>query len=225
MYNNPTPLDVNIHGKKAVKQVDNYKFAKNISSCPIGIQEYFEACLDYPILFTKDTNGNWMAVAIMSLEENKNYFINTKGEYLQKKYIPAFIRKYPFVFMTNQESSSDTLFLAVEDSFLEDLNKTNQDKALFTKDKSHTQYLSDVLSFMNIFQADLLKSSKYVKELDSMNLLTKQTFTIIKDNKEYKIEDFYSVDEAAFKKANKMNKQSVCYIISHLISLRNLKRL
>jgi hypothetical protein len=73
----------------------NFKFASKINSVPLAVTEFEMACRSYPIVFS---SGETVApVSIVGLREEENLFLDEESAWLSNIYVPAYIRKYPFI--------------------------------------------------------------------------------------------------------------------------------
>lgn len=173
-------------------------------------------------------DNNWFTSVILGYKENNNLFVDEKGNWEKSHYIPAFVRKYPFVFI--KEKNKDNLFLALDKDYLGD-EKNNEVRKLFNDKGENTNILNNVLTFLNQFHADSLSTKEFVKQLDEWEILEEKT-VIINDKKEqFNINGLYVVNEEKLKnlskkKKNDINdKNAIPLITAHLISLSNIQKL
>ena len=94
MFKNLETLDAENHKNLRFAPANDFSFAAELSSAPLSASEVMEAARAFPIVFT--TDGPLLPMALMSVEEGKNVFINENGEW-QASYVPAHIRRYPFI--------------------------------------------------------------------------------------------------------------------------------
>jgi len=87
----------------------DFGFAAKSPLVPLTVDEFTRAGLDYPILFF---GADRQPYAVAGLEEARNLFI-TEGAYRAGAYIPAYLRRYPFVF-ARDEDSADRLILCID---------------------------------------------------------------------------------------------------------------
>ncbi|MDY0328290.1 MAG: SapC family protein [Arcobacteraceae bacterium] len=227
MYKNLEVLNKEIHKSSALRELQDASFAKDIISAPLTVAEFFESCKDYPIVFAKEANGEWMATAMLGYKEKENLFINDENRWESKRYIPAFIRRYPFIFV----QQNDQLLLAF-DGQLKSEDKENESRKFFKEDGTNSEFLDSVLKFLNQYQADAKATSEFIKQLDSWELLEEKVATIVNNkNERYNINGFYVVNEEKLKNLSKKKKDDICaknalpLITAHLISLSNIQRL
>ena len=165
-YDRVVPVNSERHRDWAVTVGTNYDFAQTVNSIPLTAVEFGEAATCYPIVFVgKDENV--MPAAIMGIQADKNLFINEAGE-LEGAYAPAFLRRYPFVFSTNDEG--DRLTLCLDEGY-KGFNEEGRGERLFDAEGEQTQYLKGTLSFLSRFQAHFNRTQVFCKKLQELELL------------------------------------------------------
>lgn len=240
MYKNIELINTIKHKDVIVKDVNDLSFASKLISSPITVREFFEACKDYPIVFAKDANNEWLATVMLGFKENENLFIDKEtNKWTNKKYIPASIRRYPFIFVNNPQSPNE-LSLGIESEFLVEANEKNNDKTnnkkLFINDNkeqtTNSEFLNNVLAFLNEFQNDAIATTQFIKQLDELGVLEEKTATVkTKNNEAYNINGMFVVNEDKLKHLSKKKQDDMCsknaipLITAHLISLSNIARL
>ena len=95
-YSKPEPLSRETHGNMGLKQVPNpFRFAAQTHIMPLVVTEFAPAALSYPIIFVGEQR---MPVAVMGVNQGENLFANEQGVFEVDAYLPAYMRRYPFVF-------------------------------------------------------------------------------------------------------------------------------
>ena len=229
MYKNLEILNKVTHKEEAVKQITNYTYAKETINAPITVAEFFEACKDYPIFFAKDANQSWTATVMLGYKEKENVFVDKDGKWEPNRYIPAFVRRYPFIFVTNPEN--DDLTLALDKECLS-TNKEDEGRKFFDNEGNNTEFLNNVLSFLSQFQNDAKATNGFIKQLEEWELLEEKVATIVNQKQEqYNINGFYVVNEEKLKHLSKKKKEAICnnnatpLITAHLLSLSNIQKI
>ena len=229
MYQDLEILNKINHKNNSVKEVKDFSYAKNLMNAPITVTEFFEACKNYPILFTKDKDENWFASIMLGYKENENIFIDDKGAWDKLHYIPAFVRRYPFIFV--EQKNNDELIVALNKDSLS-IDKKDESRKLFNDKGENTEFLNNVISFLNQFYVDSMATKEFVKQLDEWELLEEKIATVITPNQEqFNINGLYIVNEEKLKHLSKKKKDEICnknaipLITAHLISLSNIQKL
>jgi hypothetical protein len=229
MYQDLEILNKINHKNNSVKEIKDFSYAKNLMNAPITITEFFEACKNYPILFTKDKDENWFASIMLGYKENENIFVDDKGVWDKLHYVPAFVRRYPFIFV--EQKNNDELIVALnKDSLI--IDKKNESRKLFNDKGENTEFLNNVIGFLNQFYVDSIATKEFIKQLDEWELLEEKIATVITPNQEqFNINGLYIVNEEKLKHLSKKKKDEICnknaipLITAHLISLSNIQKL
>lgn len=93
-YLRPEPLLRARHGALHLTAETDFKVAADTNAVPVMVGEFAEAMRFYPIVFAGEPAH---PVAVLGLK-TRNMFVDAKGEWAQGHYIPAYVRRYPFVF-------------------------------------------------------------------------------------------------------------------------------
>lgn len=78
----------------------DYRFAAASTLVPITVDEFERAALDYPLVFVGDDHR---AFAVTGIKPDSNAFVEADGRYRTGAYIPAYLRRHPFVFATTDD--------------------------------------------------------------------------------------------------------------------------
>lgn len=228
-YNNITPLSRETHRKWKFKPTADYAFAKDVHLTPLAGSEFAIASRNYPIVFAsnKDDNNkeNFFPVAILSLIENKNFFVDAANRWLENAYVPAFIRRYPFMLAGKADAEELAVCVDTDSKMFNEILGAE----LFNDDGSVSQFLEDRIRFLNGFKGEMERTQQFVTMLESSELLVKKSLEVTSANgQNARLQDFWMVDEEKFNKMNgdhlaKFHKKGfLTWIVIHLLSLNNL---
>ena len=110
LYSRPEPLNKEQHGNLGISPIDApFNFARSANAVPLAVTEFGPASLAYPIIFT---GSDYTPLAVMSIRQNENLFLLESGYFEQDVYVPAYIRRYPFV-LANDEIN-EKLIVCIE---------------------------------------------------------------------------------------------------------------
>ncbi|MFB9174936.1 SapC family protein [Roseibium salinum] len=143
-----------------------YEFAKEVNSVPLTAIEFAQAAAEYPIVFAGNEDAV-MPVVVLGAQQTENLFVGENGEWLGK-YVPAFVRRFPFVFSTDK--SGRTFILHIDEDF-KGCNREGRGERLFDNDGEQTQYLKNVLNFLQDYQARFQRTKQYCDRLKALELL------------------------------------------------------
>lgn len=222
-YEKVVPITADRHKDLYIKAPDNYAFARNSNSVPLMAVEFSQAAPDYAIVFAGNEDAV-MPVAMLGVENDQNLFIDRDGAW-DAGYIPAFVRRYPFVFSKNEEG--DKFFLCIDEEFA-GCNGDGRGERLFDSDGQRTQYLGNVLNFVQEYQAQFLRTQGFCNKLRELDLLEPmQAQFNLPSGKQAALTGFMAVSRAKLKALDpgklaalaKTDELELIYI--HLQSMRN----
>lgn len=189
-YRQPMPLDAKKHANLGLKKDFGLGFTKNVNAVPINMIEMPQICHFYPIAFSPDNNAT--PVALIGLRDNENLFVNDKGEWEPNSYIPAYIRRYPFIFSEVPGSDQLTLCIDLTDETVND----KSDQKFFDKDGNPTQLSQNALEFCKSYHAAAQQTLEFSKALGQSGLLVERQAEInIGDGKKINFSGFRIIDE------------------------------
>jgi SapC len=117
-YRNPRPLDAKRHAAKRLRRDGTFAFARSSNSVLLTAGEFAAAAPHFPIVFTMDDPA--MPVALLGVTGNTNQLVDASGRWQPNTYIPAYVRRYPFVFMEDAEHKRFTLCIDEGSDWLTD---------------------------------------------------------------------------------------------------------
>lgn len=164
-YSQPRALDSKKHVNLALKKDIGFGFTKEVNAVPVNLIELPQACHYYPIAFSPDANAT--PVAIMGLRDKENLFLGDDGKWAENTYIPAYIRRYPFVFSETPDSDQLTLCIDMADGITEE----NGEQKFFNEDGSPSDLASNALEFCKSYHAAAQQTAEMSKALLENDLL------------------------------------------------------
>ena len=168
-YISPEPLNREQHAKLALVHNDKpYSFAAKGSAVPLTVTEFAPAALSFPVIFAGEDR---VPLAVMGLNNGENLFVNADGSIETGVYIPAYIRRYPFV-LANDESA-DRLIVCIDtgSSLLSEAGETK----LFDDKGEPTEYTQNCIKFCDDFEAERRRTDSFVQLLKDNDLFELKT--------------------------------------------------
>jgi SapC len=165
LYETVVPLSVAQHSDCWVEVGDNYDFSDKVNSVPLMAVEFPPAAAEYAIVFAGDPNP--MPAVILGVRGNENLFLS-KDKAWAARYIPAFVRRYPFVFSTSPDGQQ--LALCIDEAFA-GFNREGRGQRLFTDEGKPSAYVEGVLKFLQDFQAQYRRTQAFCAKLQQFDIL------------------------------------------------------
>ncbi|MDR3445179.1 MULTISPECIES: SapC family protein [Dyella] len=228
-YERPVPLNRTEHKDLRIKPIPNLKFASTVHSVPLTGVEFPAAARDLPILFGGLTVDSAGPLALLGLRENENLFINADGHWEANAYIPAFVRRYPFVLAEKPAGAEGDDFTVFLDEAYEGFN-TAEGEALFKDDGSETEVLNNAVRFLGEYQQHVSRTQWFMEQLRKHNLLEPRNIRLEKDGKSINLNGLFVVNEEKLRQLDEktalefLREGVYGWIYAHLLSLANIDR-
>lgn len=202
IYSKVTPLVTERHKSWAIKAVEDYAFASDITIIPILASEFQRISLEYPIVFIAGEDETPLPVAVVSIDSGTNAYLNSDNSW-DAAYIPAFIRRYPFIFSRSEDGEKYILCIDEEYAGIQhDGNGDNGDQALFTDSDEPSEYTQAVLDFLKVYQIEHEKTIAICKQMRDRNLFERKQLSTNVVNSEGQSEEkvrlsgFFTIDRS-----------------------------
>lgn len=225
-YKRPVALDKSAHAGISLTQKMDFSFASKVNAVPVTMIELPNIMQFYPVAFSMSAPAT--PLAILGLRDNENLFVNSKGEWLENTYIPAYIRRYPFIFAKNETGDRLTLCVDDADGILEKGSKN----PLFTKDGELTPLTNNALEFCRSYQAAAEQTQEFSEALEAADILIDRHAEVrLNDGKVMTLSGFRQVDEKKYYELPQdtilqwHGKRWTRFVYAHLFSIGNWQRL
>jgi hypothetical protein len=218
--------DVHRNLKFAADEV-TFTFARDITSVLLAGVEFAEAGREYPIVFIRGQDGHFHPVALLGVREGENLFVDEQGIW-DARYIPAFVRRYPFVMADGNEPGQ--LVVCIDEACAA-LNAKHGELLINGKGKMQPR-MNEVMQFLQNFQQEFARTDLLVRQLDELGLFVQQGARFDTPAGEtFQLNDFYLIDEAKFgqieddKLPQLFRSGALGMVYLHLASLGNMRSL
>jgi hypothetical protein len=175
-YSKPEPLSAEAHAKMGVKRIDHpYAFAASSHVVPLTVTEFPQAALSCPIVFAGE---RYQPLAVMGVNASQNIYIRDDGQFQPGVYIPAYVRRYPFVLAADDAREKLVVCIDRAAPMLGDL----PDVAFFDSAGQPTDYTKNCIEFCNNFEIELRRTEAFVTTLRELDLFETKTATFTPSN-------------------------------------------
>jgi hypothetical protein len=224
-YEQVASLDSQKHGHLKLKPLSHFGFASKINSVPLLATEFAEAAKEYTIAFAKSADDSFLPIVLLGIREAENLFVDVQEKW-DARYLPAFIRRYPFV--PAEIENKDVVVCLDEKAVCLD---ESDGEALFVEGKPGL-VVQNVLRFLQDYQNQAVRTAEFVKRLADLDLLVLRNAEItLAGGKSFNLNGIYVIDEARLQALEKdsvfglFSNGELGLIYAQLLSLSNLKRL
>lgn len=226
LYKDIKALNRDEHKTLKLKQADSCYFAAQTHLVPLAGLEFFQAARHYPIVFIGE-GAQAAPIALLGLHQGHNGYLDEAQQWQANTYVPAFIRRYPFVLA---QDDSDNLTVCFDAAF-HGWNDA-EGRELFTEEGENSDYLNEMIQFLQNFTAEMERTRRFVAKLNELELLSTRTLRLSHSSGEsFTLSDFLAVDEDKFlqladEQVLDLHKTGFLgWIYAHLMSLGNANQL
>jgi len=227
-YKNLQPLASALHGKLKAKNTDKAPYLAATHAVPLTIDEFTIAQRFYPIVFSVGENS--VPLALMGLNEGVNVFIDEEGKPHNPVYIPAYVRRYPYILARIDPSKEELTLCYDPESGL--VGESGEGQPLFDGDQA-SETLSGILKFCEEFEMSAQRTGAFMKELEALDLLIDGEVSVQPENapQPFVYRGFRMIDEQKLRDMNgdqlrKINQNGILpLVMAHLFSLTLIREI
>ena len=225
-YKDLVPLSSVDHADFRARPLDSAEFLVGQHAIPLTSDEFVSACRFFPIVFSAGDNP--VPLALMGLNEGINTFVDDDGKLVNPVYVPAYIRRYPFL-LAKLQPNSEELSLCF-DPTSGALGKFDEGDVLFV-DGQPSDQTKAVLEFCKNFEEAGQRTGMFMDELKKADLLMDGEVAIQQEgnDKPYVYRGFQMVDENKLRELRgdvlrKLMQNGILGLIfAHLFSLQLMR--
>ena len=226
MFKSVVPITLERHGKKRIKTIENFEFAKNINMASVMVHEFSRAASIYPIVFVEDKGKDqFKPVVLLGLEEWENLFI--QDDKWQASYIPAIIRRYPFALAKTGEEGRFTVCIDEESELVNE----KEGQTLFNVNGEPDELMDRVKRYLAELQQMDKFTEEFCKYLTEKNMFTPLNMKVRIGNELRNITGGYIINEERLNSLSDETflemraKKYIPVAYAHLSSLSQIERL
>lgn len=220
-YDTVVPLNVGSHADLKIAPMKDYSFAKSANSIILAATEFAQAAVHYPVVFSK-IGENLQAFAVTGHTAGENLFVGKDKKWRADTYIPAYVRRYPFLLV---QSDDKNLSLGMDEK--SSLFGQTGGEALYEKGEA-SNVAKHALAFCYNYRQELERTVALLKQINDADILIERSADVSMDGgkKKAKITGFSIVDEKKLSelpddKFLELRKSGALNLIySHLWSMR-----
>lgn len=178
-YNGLEPLSTDTHRDWKLQQRDSAPFLVGQHAIPITVEEFPLVQRHYPIVFSIGDDA--VPLALLGLNEGVNTFVGDDGRFSEPVYVPAYIRRYPFM-LAKLRPEAEELSLCF-DPTSDVIGAFDEGQPLFD-DAQPTEVLKEILGFNEMFEQAGQRTANFMREIGEFGLLMEGEVTINQEGKE-----------------------------------------
>jgi len=228
LYKDLIPLNSNDHVTWKSRLLENAKFLEGQHAIPLTIEEFVPASRTYPIIFSSTDNP--VPLVLRGMNEGVNTFMNEEGFFERPVYVPAYVRRYPFL-LAKLRPDTEELSLCF-DPTSGAVGEFEEGMPLF-EDGKPSENTQAILKFCEEFENAGSQTHAFVEELQKLDLLMDGEVAIQQEGQEqpFIYRGFKMIDEAKLRElrgdtVRKLNQNGILALIhAHLFSLQLMREI
>lgn len=225
-YQQPVALNKSEHKDKKISSENrSFNFAAGTNSVIMAGVEFSEAAKEYPIVFAQ-AGESIIPVAMLGLRNEENLFVTEDGGW-DANYIPAFVRRYPFVLAETGDSNQRVVCI---DEGYEGLSDTDGEPLFDGEEPS--PLLQQALDFLEEYQKQYIRTESFVTRLRENDLLMSLNAKVdMVDGQQFGLTGLLAVDERRLlqlpddRALELFRTGELSWIYCHLMSLGCMNRM
>lgn len=198
-YKDPVLLRFDDHRDAGLAPVASFRFAREAVAIPLCIGEFAIALRHYPIVFAIDDNAS--PIALVAIKREHNLFIERDGSWRAGSYIPAYVRRYPFIGTETPDRAGQLLSIdRASDRFVGSAAELHEAERLFDETGGPTTTAQSAMAFCQAYYADSTNTVAFGQALIAAKVLTPYHADFkLADGSQHQVNGILAVDEKAFR--------------------------
>ena len=236
---NTVLLDNVTHKDLRVRTGYSTGFGDNINLALVFPTEFVFVQREYPILFRRDSNGEFQAVALLGLDKGENLFLNEPA--WSARYVPAIQQRGPFLIGLHRKEAGapDRAPMVHVDLDHPRISKT-EGEPVFLRHGGHSPYLEHATRMLQLIYHGAELARPMFAAFEEAGLIESMEAEVkLDDRVQYRLPDFFTIDQdrlaaldgAALERLNQLGYLQLAIFVVHslgnvqwLIELKNRRR-
>lgn len=227
-YQKVVALSSEGHSNWKIKPDINYEFADNTNAVLVTGVEFPLAACEYPIVFVQQ-DEIFQPLVVLGLKEGQNLFLNKKNGW-DAEYIPAYVRRYPFILAGDMTVKDPTYTVCIDESFKG--FSQNEGEPLFNDDGSNSPYLDQAIAFLKDYKAQGVATERFCKTIKKLDILEPMQANIASaQGEDFSVAGFWVISRDKLKQikplelAELIKSDEMDLVYAHFSSLSNFNSL
>lgn len=227
-YQDLMPLNSRDHSTWKSRQTDKATWLAGQHAVPLTAEEFPDAGRNFPIIFSAGDQP--VPLALMGLNEGVNVFLDENSQLTENVYVPAYVRRYPFLLAKLSPESEELSLCFDPTSGL--LGEGEEGNALFNGEEA-SDATKALLDFCRNFEEAGMRTQSFVEELKKHNLLMDGEVAIQQEGNDqpFVYRGFQMIDEAKLRELRgdvlrTWNQNGMLALVyAHLFSLQLIREI
>lgn len=232
LYRDPQLLDPAHHRALRMGALADFSITRGMHGVFITVTEMPQAALEFPLVFVntgeRDAAGRPVIspIVLLGVAQNENLYVD--GPRWDARYIPAFIRRYPFLTATLRNAGATGVMIDRAWSGFSE----SDGEPLFESDDKPAPALKRAMDFLEMFESEAQRTRSFCNRLVELELLKEmKADATLPDGTTLSIDGFLVVDDEKLAQLPdaavvEMHRNGMAMLLHlHLASLANMRPL
>ncbi|MEF7613770.1 SapC family protein [Aquincola sp. MAHUQ-54] len=194
-YRRPRVLRPALHAGLSLAPAGDYRFAASANAVPLLASELPTAARHFPIVFSREAVPHPMAV--LGLRAGHNAFVEADGRWRAGSYMPAYVRRHPFIFVEGEGAGGPRFTLCVDEEAATVV--PGRGNPFFDEAGQPTAATRSALDFCRDYQMHHHATAELGRALLAADLLVEHRADVaLRDGERLSLSGFRVIDEARF---------------------------
>ncbi len=171
-YKSLALLNKAAHGDLRLRPAKSMSFAAKANSIVLAGSEFAAASHDYPIVFS-GKGAEPTAFAVTGRKTGENMFVSKDGAWKKGAYVPAYVRRYPFMLVKSPDGTNYNMAIDPESEMIH----AKIGDPLFDGDKP-SKATERMLELSKSFIMDMERTATIIRQLDTLDLLEERQIEV-----------------------------------------------
>lgn len=197
-YVQPVPFDAAVHGQlRFAETPPDFGFAAKADVIALQVSEVAQAVLHYPMVFLSGAgDASLTLAALVGLGDGVNRYVDGQGQWRAQAYIPAYVRRYPFLPMQIPGQTDPILAIDTTQSWIQ----AQAGEPLIDGNDQPTARMQRVMAFQREYQQQVNITQTMCAALHAAGVLEPRILTWQGQGAESRqLDGFWCVEEAKLK--------------------------
>jgi len=196
-YSAPVLLRFQEHAGYGFRKGGDLRFTAGATAIPLTLSEFAAAGRQYPIVFSSDDLA--APLAVTGLNAGRNLFVSPEGTWREGYYIPAYVRRYPFISVEIEAGGPKMLGVDSASEFISTTAAADDADPFFDAQGGPTERTRGAMAFCEAYAIEHDRTRAFSQALLDHNLLVAKTAEVTyADAGKAVVTGFRVIDDEAF---------------------------
>jgi hypothetical protein len=193
-YSSLAPVAPELHRDLRVRPT-GYGFAAKLMAVPLGLDEFPLAARQLPVVFSSEAPH--LPLALLGITGQQNEFVDAQGRWREGVYIPAYLRRFPFL-LVRVSPQSEELALCLDPGAPQ--FSTEEGEPLFDAEGKLSALGNQALEFCRAVEVSFARARAFAEGLVMLGLLAPSAVQFEQGGQKTRLDGFHAVQREAFMK-------------------------